>query len=90
MEEKEVGVEAETEPEVKLGSSYPVQCDPYSHVPTEGAALTAAIKEQVEFYFSKQNVSSDAFLVSQMNAQRFVPISVVVTVCMLCSSVDNF
>lgn len=35
-----------------------------------------AVKTQVEFYFSQQNLANDAYLVSQMNAQMYVPIEV--------------
>eukprot|EP00501_MAST-03F_sp_TOSAG23-6_P000889 GSMAST32.ASY1.ANO1.925.1 assembled CDS len=43
----------------------------------EGAALLAALKKQVEFYFSRANLSVDAHLVSQMNADMQVPIYVI-------------
>lgn len=43
----------------------------------EGDALTAALKQQVEFYFSPQNLSTDKFLNSQMNAQKYVPVDVI-------------
>eukprot|EP01113_Clastostelium_recurvatum_P042011 TRINITY_DN6770_c0_g1_i3.p1 TRINITY_DN6770_c0_g1~~TRINITY_DN6770_c0_g1_i3.p1 ORF type:complete len:687 (+),score=176.29 TRINITY_DN6770_c0_g1_i3:220-2061(+) len=36
-----------------------------------------ALLRQVEFYFSRQNISSDKYLVSQMNKDMFVPISVI-------------
>lgn len=39
--------------------------------------LLAAIRRQVEYYFSKENLQSDAFLVSKMDANMAVPISVV-------------
>jgi hypothetical protein len=39
--------------------------------------LLAAIRRQVEYYFSKENLQSDAFLVSKMDANLSVPISVV-------------
>ncbi|OQR94367.1 hypothetical protein ACHHYP_01407 [Achlya hypogyna] len=42
-----------------------------------GAALKDALKKQVEFYFSKANLATDSYLVSQMNAQMFVPIDVI-------------
>lgn len=34
-----------------------------------GDELKLAIKRQVEFYFSKANLATDAFLVSNMNSQ---------------------
>uniref|UniRef100_K3W7U4 HTH La-type RNA-binding domain-containing protein n=1 Tax=Globisporangium ultimum (strain ATCC 200006 / CBS 805.95 / DAOM BR144) TaxID=431595 RepID=K3W7U4_GLOUD len=42
-----------------------------------GDELKQAIKRQVEFYFSKANLATDAFLVSQMNSQMYVPVDVV-------------
>mmetsp|Transcript_12796 Transcript_12796/g.16686 ORF Transcript_12796/g.16686 Transcript_12796/m.16686 type:complete len:781 (-) Transcript_12796:478-2820(-) len=45
--------------------------------PLEGKALTDAIKKQIEFYFSRQNLQNDGFLVSKMNANMEVPISVI-------------
>ena len=36
-----------------------------------GDALKEAIKRQVEFYFSRGNLTNDAFLVSQMNHQMY-------------------
>lgn len=36
-----------------------------------------ATGEQLEFYFSRQNLQTDGFLVSQMNAQMCVPVSVI-------------
>jgi hypothetical protein len=48
--------------------------------PTEGPALLDALKKQVEFYFSKDNLATDAYLVSQMNGSHFVPISTILEV----------
>lgn len=39
---------------------------------TVGDELKQAIKRQVEFYFSKTNLATDAFLVSNMNSQMYV------------------
>ncbi|KAF1320489.1 La-related protein 4, partial [Globisporangium splendens] len=44
-----------------------------------GDELKQAIKRQVEFYFSKANLATDSFLVSQMNSQMYVPVDVVVS-----------
>jgi hypothetical protein len=41
-------------------------------VTAAGAELQSAIKRQVEFYFSRNNLANDAFLVSQMNSQMYV------------------
>jgi hypothetical protein len=48
--------------------------------PAEGPALLDALKKQVEFYFSKDNLATDAYLVSQMNGSHFVPISTILEV----------
>jgi len=45
--------------------------------PLEGEALHAALKKQLEYYFSKQNLMSDRFLLTQMNSDLFVPIKVI-------------
>ncbi len=39
--------------------------------------LIDAVKKQIEYYFSKENLQTDAYLTSQMDAQMSVPISVV-------------
>lgn len=44
------------------------------------AQLVELVKNQVEYYFSKENLQSDPFLSSQMDAQMCVPISVVMKV----------
>lgn len=43
-----------------------------------GAELKEAIKRQVEFYFSRANLANDAYLVSQMNSQMYVPVEVII------------
>ena len=43
-------------------------------------ALLEALKKQVEFYFSKENLANDTYLVSQMNSQHYVPISTILEV----------
>ena len=48
-------------------------------VVAEGPALLAAVRKQVEFYFSRANLANDAYLVSQMNNQMFVPIKVILS-----------
>ncbi|DBA00340.1 TPA: hypothetical protein N0F65_000525 [Lagenidium giganteum] len=45
---------------------------------TAGNALKEAIKRQVEFYFSRTNLANDAYLVSHMNSQMYVPVEVIV------------
>lgn len=44
----------------------------------EGPALQQALKQQLDFYFSKQNLENDAYLLSQMNPQRYVPVDIII------------
>ncbi|KAK9701905.1 hypothetical protein K7432_011513 [Basidiobolus ranarum] len=39
--------------------------------------LRESLKKQVEFYFTREKLASDAFLVSQMNSELFVPIAII-------------
>lgn len=43
----------------------------------EGRELIEAIKRQVEYYFSKENLRSDSYLISQMNSELYVPVKVI-------------
>ena len=43
----------------------------------EGQALLDALANQLEFYFSKDNLAQDAYLVSQMNAEKYVNVDVI-------------
>jgi hypothetical protein len=43
----------------------------------EGQELFNALQNQLEFYFSRQNLSTDAYLISQMNSQKYVPVDVI-------------
>ena len=43
-------------------------------------SVTDALKKQIEYYFSKENLSSDAYLMSQMDAQMSVAMSVIMKV----------
>mmetsp|Transcript_30718 Transcript_30718/g.80297 ORF Transcript_30718/g.80297 Transcript_30718/m.80297 type:complete len:495 (-) Transcript_30718:1530-3014(-) len=43
----------------------------------EGEDLEVAVQKQVEFYFSSQNLSSDAYLLSLMDADMFVPLEAI-------------
>lgn len=43
----------------------------------EGQELKDAIRKQIEYYFSRENLSQDAYLVSQMDNDLLVPLSVV-------------
>jgi len=51
--------------------------------PLEGDELKAAIQKQVEYYFSKENLQTDWYLRSQMNAEMFVPIKTIAEFRML-------
>lgn len=46
-------------------------------VPKDPVQLAAAVRAQVEYYFSKENLKGDKFLVSQMDSQNSVPISTI-------------
>ena len=46
-------------------------------VPLEGEALEKALTQQLEFYFSQENLDKDTYLQSQMNAQNYVPIDTI-------------
>jgi len=46
-------------------------------VKLEGEELKEAIKKQVEYYFSRENLCQDAFLVGKMDAQHFVEVAVI-------------
>lgn len=57
----------------------------------DGEELLDALRKQVEYYFSRENLANDAFLVHQMNAQMYVPLSVIATfnnIRMLTDDVD--
>uniref|UniRef100_A0A6U6BI08 HTH La-type RNA-binding domain-containing protein n=1 Tax=Guillardia theta TaxID=55529 RepID=A0A6U6BI08_GUITH len=43
----------------------------------EGEELKEAIKKQVEYYFSRENLCQDTFLVSKMDAHYFVDLAVI-------------
>lgn len=47
--------------------------------PTDPAQLLAAVRNQVEYYFSKENLKNDSFLISKMDAQNSVAISTILT-----------
>ncbi|KAL7680175.1 putative lupus La protein [Plasmopara halstedii] len=55
----------------------------------EGAELKEAIKRQVEFYFSRSNLANDAYLVSQMNSQMYVPVEVIINFSKIKQLTDN-
>lgn len=39
-----------------------------------------AVRRQIEYYFSKENLQNDKYLASQMDAQMSVPIAVIMKV----------
>ena len=43
-------------------------------------ALSELVKKQVEYYFSRENLQNDSFLMSQMDSQNSVPMSIVMQV----------
>lgn len=46
-----------------------------SHLAIE--ELKEAIRNQIEFYFSAQNLPSDTYLLSKMDSEQFVPVSLI-------------
>ena len=41
------------------------------------AELRQALQQQLEYYFSKENLSRDTYLISQMDAEQYVPIATI-------------
>lgn len=56
----------------------------------EGEALKDALKKQLDYYFSKENLVSDKYLLSQMNTDMFVPINVIAGFKMIKALTANF
>lgn len=46
-------------------------------IPTDPVQLAAAVKAQVEYYFSKDNLKNDTYLLSKMDAQGTVAVSTI-------------
>ncbi|RYG62627.1 hypothetical protein EON64_17500 [archaeon] len=44
------------------------------------ALLLEAVRRQVEYYFSKENLGSDKYLAAQMDANMTVPLSLIMKV----------
>ena len=56
-------------------------------VTLEGPELLAAIKVQIEYYFSPQNLANDTYLAAQMDPDSYVPLNVIMgfsKVCFCC------
>jgi hypothetical protein len=51
-----------------------------NHLYLDEEQLILAVKNQIEYYFSKENLRTDAFLTSQMDANSSAPLSVVMKV----------
>ena len=58
-----------------MGAGQPAACPAWQR--SLGTALTAPRGGQVEYYFSRENLYQDAFLVSKMDAAHFVEVSVI-------------
>jgi len=68
----------EKEMDSKTTSPKEVQKNDSSEKPQlEGEALREAIKKQIDYYFSKENLMTDRYLISQMNSDMFVPIKTI-------------
>jgi hypothetical protein len=46
-------------------------------------ALSMAVRMQLEYYFSKENLQTDTFLTSKMDSQKSVPIEIVMGVSVM-------
>ena len=53
---------------------------PEIQTPQNEAQLLEAIKKQIEYYFSKENLANDSFLRSHMDGTMSVPVSVIMGV----------
>jgi len=56
----------------------PITAPVENEKPLAGDELLDAVRKQVEYYFSRSNLANDSYLVSQMDAQMFVPLDVIV------------
>lgn len=39
--------------------------------------LRTALRQQLEYYFSNENLSHDVYLLTQMDSEQYVPISII-------------
>jgi len=44
---------------------------------TDAMSLRSALRTQLEYYFSKENLVKDSYLVSQMDSESYVPIGTI-------------
>lgn len=42
-----------------------------------GDQLRTALRQQLEYYFSNENLSHDVYLLTQMDSEQYVPISII-------------
>jgi la-related protein 4 len=56
-----------------------VMCVSIGFVISEGEALEEEIRRQVEYFLSREYLSTDPYLVSQMNSDMYFPITTVAT-----------
>lgn len=54
-----------------------IVCTFFSFTEGEQLQLEDAVMKQIEYYFSRQNLATDAYLVSQMDSEMWVPISTI-------------
>ncbi|GBG25241.1 La-related protein CG11505 [Hondaea fermentalgiana] len=59
------------------GYSSDSSADPVDVSKLDPATLKARIKAQVEYYFSQQNLNQDAYMLSQMDSEGYIPVSVI-------------
>lgn len=60
-----------------------------SHPALSGEDLMDALKKQVEYYFSRENLMNDGYLISKMNSDLFVPVEVIASFPKIRSLTDD-
>jgi hypothetical protein len=61
-------------------NNYPKEVETPSTPPKHGMEQIEAIRKQIEYYFSPENLQNDLYLASQMDANKSVPISLIMRV----------